>query len=223
MSASTTAPLPRSTVPAENSVDARFGQLASEEQIRTAAAALEQNGIQVTVVKDRDEATRTALGLIPDGAKVLDAPSQTLVALGLDKTLAESTRFQPLRAEFMRLYQAQDFDGLRKLGAAPDVVIGSVHAITEKGQVVVASASGSQLGPYVSGAGKVIWIAGTQKIVPDLDAAFERVDQYTFPRENERAQKAYGKQSFAAKLLVINREFRPGRIHLILIRENLGF
>src|SRR5580698_6580426 len=115
MSASTTAPLPRSTVPAENSVDARFGQLASEEQVRTAAAALEQNGIQVTVVKDRDEATRTALGLIPDGAKVLDAPSQTLVALGLDKTLAASTRFHPLRAEFMRLYQAQDFDGLRKL------------------------------------------------------------------------------------------------------------
>jgi hypothetical protein len=223
MSASTPVPIPRATVPTDISPDERFGRLATDEQIQLTAAALEQNGIQVTVAADHAEAIRVALGFIPDGAGVLDAPSQTLAAIGLDKAVTGSTRFKPLRPEFMRLLQAQDFDGLRKLGAAPDVIIGSVHAITEKGQVVVASASGSQLGPYVSGAGTVIWVAGTQKIVPDLEAAFQRVHEYTFPRENARAQKAYGKPSFVAKLLVINREFRPGRIHLILIRENLGF
>lgn len=223
MSASTVAPNARSTVPTAASPDERFGRLATEEQVQTAKAALEQNGIAVTVVSDRAEAVRVALEQIPDGATVLDASSQTVVALGLDNAIAQSSRFKPLRPEFLRLMQAQKLDELRRLGAAPDVVVGSVHAITEKGQVVIASASGSQLGPYASGAGKVIWIAGTQKIVPTLEAGFERVDQYTLPRESARAQKVYGKPSFVAKLLVINREFRPGRIHLILIRENLGF
>jgi hypothetical protein len=213
----------RSPTPTEPSSEARFGRLATEEQIRTTVAALEQNGIHTTVVRDRAEAVRAVLELIPSGAEVFDSSSQTLVALGLDKALADTSRFHNIRPELVRLYQEKKADAQRKLGASPDVIVGSVHALTEKGQAVIASASGSQLAPYASGAGKVIWVAGTQKIVPDLDAAFQRVQEYTFPRENERAQKIYGVPSFVAKLLVINREFTPGRIHLVLIRENLGF
>lgn len=48
---------------------------------------------------------------------------------------------------------------------------------------MIASASGSQVATYAYGAGAVIWVAGTQKIVPDLEAAFRRIYEYSFPRE----------------------------------------
>jgi L-lactate utilization protein LutC len=223
MSAPSTTSTPRSPTPTEPSPDSRFGQLATEDQIRATVAALLKNGIQATLVADRAEAVRVVVDLIPPGSEVLDATSQTLVALGLNDALADPSHFHNIRQELMRLRQENKADAQRKLGAAPDVVVGSVHAVTETGQVVIASASGSQLAPYAYGAGKVIWVVGTQKIVPDLDAAFQRVQEYALPRESERAQKAYGFSSFVAKLLVISREFQPGRIHLILIRENLGF
>jgi LUD domain len=223
MSAMASPAAPSSPASTVSPADARFGRLATEEQVRTTVAALEKNGITATVVDTREEAVLAVLALIPPGSEVLDVSSQTLVALGLTEAFADPSRFHGLRAELMRLRQEKKSDAMRKLGAAPDVVVGSVHAITEHGETVIASASGSQLGPYVYTAGKVIWVAGTQKIVPDLDAAFHRVQEYSFPRENERAQKAYGFPSSIAKLLVINREFVPGRIHLVLIRENLGF
>jgi acyl-CoA hydrolase len=112
---------------------------------------------------------------------------------------------------------------MRRLAASPDYAVGSVHAVTEHGEVVVASASGSQLAPYASGAGAVIWVVGSQKIVPDLDAAFKRVNEYSFPREDQRAREAYGIGSGVNKLLVVNREFVPGRITVILVRQELGF
>src|ERR1700686_1997590 len=177
MSATSTTTIPEPDVTSDPSPKSRFGELATEEQLTAAVAALEQNGISTTVVRDRAEAVRTVLALIPPGAEVLDSTSQTLVALGLNETLADPSRFHNIRSELMRMRQANETDSLRKLGASPDVIVGSVHAITERGQVVIASASGSQLAPYVFGAGKVIWVAGTQKIVPDLDAAFQRVQE----------------------------------------------
>ena len=102
--------------------------------------------------------------------------------------------------------------------------MGSVHAITEKGQVLVASATGSQLGPYSYGAEHVIWVAGTQKIVRDLDEANDRIFSYTLQKESERARKAYGVPgSTVAKLLVVNREVQPGRVTIVLVNERLGF
>lgn len=201
----------------------RFGRLADKAQVERTLAALRENGMNARLVADRDEAVRAVLELIPDGSNVLDASSQTLVALGLDTKLTEASRFHSLRPELTRLRQGNQPDALRKLGAAPDVIVGSVHAITEKGQAVIASASGSQLAPYASGAGRVIWVVGTQKIVRDLGEAFQRLEQYTVPREDERAMKAYGVHTFLAKLLVVHREFQPGRIHVLLVPENLGF
>jgi LUD domain len=203
--------------------DLRFGQLATEEQLQAAVKALDENGMHATVASDRGEAVRRVLDLIPPGSEVLTGTSQTLVELGLDGILGDAARFHNLRPELVRLHQANQSEAARKLAGAPSVMVGSVHAITEKGQVVVASATGSQLGPYAFGAGKVIWVVGTQKIVPDLDRAFQRVREYSLPRESARAQKVYGKPSFVAKVLVIHREFTPGRVHVVLVREKLGF
>jgi len=114
-------------------------------------------------------------------------------------------------------------DDIRRLGAAPDVMLGSVHAVTETGSLLTASMSGSQLGPYSSGAGRVILVVGTQKIVPDLEEGLQRIDEYSYTLEDARAQAAYGIRSAVNKILVINREIVPGRITVVLVDEVLGF
>jgi len=114
-------------------------------------------------------------------------------------------------------------DDIRRLTSSPDVMLGSVHAVTETGSLLAASASGSQLGPYASGAGKVILVAGTHKIVSDLEEGLRRIDEYAFPLEDARAQAAYGVHSAVNKVLIINREIVAERITVVLVDEALGF
>ena len=102
------------------------------------------------------------------------------------------------------------------------MVVGSVHAVTEDGKVVAASASGSQLGPYAGSAGKVIWVVGSQKVVPDIDTAMRRVQFYAYPKEDIRAREKYGMPSALLKILTINGDF-PGRSTVVLVREPIGF
>jgi len=102
-------------------------------------------------------------------------------------------------------------------------MLGSVNAITETGALVAASAGGRQLGPYASGAGRVILVVGTQKIVSNLDEALRRIDDYVFPLEDSRAEAAYGVHSGVNKVLIVNRELTPGRITVVLVDEALGF
>ena len=111
---------------------------------------------------------------------------------------------------------------MRKLGSAPDYVVGSVHAVTEEGALLIASFSGSQLGPYASGAGQVILVVGTQKIVPDLETGLRRIREYSYPLEDARAREAYGMGSAINKTLIIEGDF-PGRISVVLVKEQLGF
>ena len=112
---------------------------------------------------------------------------------------------------------------IRKLIAAPDFAAGSVHAVTEDGHVLIASATGSQLGPYASGAGRVIWVVGAQKIVKDLNAGFRRIQEHVVPLEEEHMQQLYKVGTAVNEMLIVNRATRPGRITMILVKEELGF
>jgi hypothetical protein len=114
-------------------------------------------------------------------------------------------------------------DEIRSLGAAPDFMLGSVHALTETGSLITASMSGSQLGPYASGAAQVILVVGTQKIVADLEEGLRRIEDYALPLEDARAHAAYGIHSAVNKILIINREIVPGRMTVVLVDEVLGF
>ena len=95
--------------------------------------------------------------------------------------------------------------------------------MTEDGHAVIASFSGSQIGPYVSGAGKVIWVVGAQKIVRDVAEGIRRVEEHVFPLEDDRLQRALGVHTQLAKLLIYNKEVVPGRVTIILVKEELGF
>jgi L-lactate utilization protein LutC len=110
-----------------------------------------------------------------------------------------------------------------RLMSTPDVIVGSAHAVTETGSLVVASASGSQLPGYAGAAMRAIWIVGAQKVVPDLSTALRRVEDHCQPLESARAQEAYGRPSAINRLLILNAEPSPGRGTVLLLREAIGF
>ena len=204
-------------------VDRSFAIVADDARVKRTAAALEGNGISVLRAADAGEAKRIVLDLIPNGSQVHHGASQSLDVSGIAEEIETSGRYDPVRPRMFSMDRETQADEIRRLTASPDVMLGSVHAVTETGSLVAASASGSQLGPYVAGAGKVILVVGTQKIVSDLEDGLRRVDEYAFPLEDSRAQAAYGMHSSVNKILIINREITPGRISVVLVEEQLGF
>ena len=200
-----------------------FSRLASKQQIRAVARALEQSGITARVVDSGEEARAAVRSILPVGAEVFNNTSRTLEVIGVAEDIERSGLYQPLRPRLYRMDREMQGREIRQLSAAPDWVVGSVHAVTEQGSLLIASASGSQLGPIVSGAGHVIFVIGGQKIVPDFNAGLRRLYEYCFPLEDRRAREAYGVPSGVNDILVINKAIAPGRITAILVNESLGF
>ena len=201
----------------------RFGTVADDASVKRATAALEANGITVLRAPNPAEARRIVLDLIPVGAQVNHGASLSLEEAGIIEAVEKSGRYEFLRPRLRSMDRKTQADEIRRLGAAPDVMLGSVHAVTETGSLIAASMGGSQLGPYVSGAGRVILVVGTQKIVPDLEEGLRRVNDYAFLLEDARAQLTYGIHSAVNKVLIINREVVPGRITVVFVDEVLGF
>jgi len=200
-----------------------FTQLASEEQITKTVQALEANGIRTLVVETGEEARTRVLDMIPSGVEVYNSVSRTLELIGLAADIEHATRFQPVRARLRSLDRATQQREMRQLIARPDVLVGSVHAITEQGQVLLASAAGTQLAAAAVGAGTVIWVVGTQKLVRTLEDGLRRIQQYSYPLEDMRTRQVYGQPSAINKLLIVNGEMLPGRITIVLVKQNLGF
>jgi hypothetical protein len=207
----------------DRSTRRRWGTVADDVRVKRTMAALEANGISVLRASNAAEAKRIVLDLIPDGSQVHHGASQSLDVVGITTEIEKSGRYEPVRPRIWNMDRKTQGDEIRRLGAAPDVMLGSVHAVTETGSLVAASMGGSQLGPYVSGAGRVILVVGTQKIVSDLEEGLHRIDEYAYPLEDARAQAAYGIRSGVNKVLVINREITPGRITVVLVDEVIGF
>jgi hypothetical protein len=213
---------PPLTGPSEEAV-AEFSPLASEQQIKAVAEALERRGITTRVVDTGELAREAVRSLLPVGAEVYNNTSQTLEVIGVAEDIERSGLYQPLRPRLYQMDREMQGREMRQLAVAPDWVVGSVHAVTKDGSVLIASASGSQLGPIVSGAGNVILVIGGQKIVADFDTGLRRIYEYCFPLEDRRARQAYGVPSGVNNLLIINRVIPPGRISAILVNEPLGF
>jgi hypothetical protein len=207
----------------ERSISRRFATLADKARLMRTAAALEANGMTALRAGNAADAKRIVLGLIPDGAEVHHGASQTLDVTGIAAALDQSGRYEPLRPRIWSMDRATQGDEIRRMSASPDVMLGSVHAVTETGSLMAASASGSQLASYVAGAGRVIVVVGGQKIVADVEEGLRRIDEYAFPLEDARAFEAYGIHSGVNKVLIIKREIVPGRITVVLVDEVLGF
>jgi acyl-CoA hydrolase len=203
-------------------IDNSFAKAASEESLQKTAAALKARNFSVEVVDTPADARAYVNSILPKDRSIFTSSSETVNLSGLDEDINRSGIYDAIRPQMEKLdYKTQRAEMLR-LGATPDVVVGSVHAITEDGRVIAASGSGSQLGPYASAAGKVIWVVGSQKIVPDLDTAMRRLQFYAYPKEDNRVRAKYGMPSGLMKILIVNGDM-PGRSTVVLIREPIGF
>ena len=200
-----------------------FAKLANDEKIERTSKALEANGIHTLIAENAAEAKKLFFELVPEGAEIFLGASVTLEQTGIRDEVDKSGRFDALRPKMFAMNRETQGREIRKLVGAPDYAAGSVHAVTEDGHVLIASNTGSQLGPYASGAGKVIWVVGAQKIVKDLNEGFRRIENYVVPLEEVHMQELYKVSTAVSKVLIFNREIRPNRITMIIVKEELGF
>jgi hypothetical protein len=196
---------------------------APADRLERAAMALAAHGFSVETLDDVAAARARIQALIPQGASVFTGASETLRLSGIEADINASGRYDAIRPRVLAMDRATEADAIRRLLASPDVAVGSVHAVTETGSLVIASGSGSQLPGYAGGAARAIWIVGAQKIVPDLETALRRVEEHCLPLESARTQAAYGSPSAISRLLVLNAELHPGRGFVLLLREAIGF
>ncbi|MFI1919071.1 LUD domain-containing protein [Nocardia sp. NPDC020380] len=202
---------------------AQFTEAASEESLARTAAALTAHGFTAEILDDAAAARARIEELIPAGSSVFTGASETLRLSGIDKDINAGDRSTSVKARVLSMDRVAQADEFRQLLASPDVVVGSVAAVTETGSLVAVSATGSQIPSYAGGAARAIWIVGAQKIVPDLATALRRVEEHALPLESDRARAVYGQPSVVNRLLVLNGELIPGRGTVLLLREAIGF
>ena len=202
-----------------------WGLLPDDATIHRTAEALRAKGYEVFIADDAESARQIVLEKLPKGAEVSQGASKTLEETGITAAIEEPGAYDAIRPKTHKLdYKTEEGRATgRKMGASPDWWINSAHAVTEDGRLVIASNTGSQLGPIAFGAGNVIFVIGAQKVVSDLDAAMRRIEEHVIPLENERMQAMYGVNTYLSKLLIINKEIRAGRFTVVLVREPLGF
>jgi LUD domain len=202
---------------------APFTDPAPAPRLEQAAAALTAHGFTVELLDDAAAARTRIKDLIPEGASVFTGASETLRLSGIDADINTSGRYDAVRTRGLAMDRATQLAEIWRIMSTPDVIVGSAHAVTETGSLVVASASGSQLPGYAGAAARAIWIVGAQKVVPDLPAALRRVEEHCLPLESARAQAVYGQPSAVNRLLILNAEPHPGRGFVLLLREAIGF
>ena len=200
-----------------------FTDPAPAERLDRVAAALTAHGFAVEILDDAAAARTRVKDLIPESASVFTGASETLRLSGIDEDINNSGRYDAIRSRSTTMDRAAQRDEIWRLLSTPDVLVGSVTAVTETGSLVAASASGSQLPGYAGAAARVIWVVGAQKVVPDLPAALRRVEEHCLPLENDRAMKVYGKPSALNRVLILNAEPEAGRGTVLLLREAIGF
>src|SRR5271169_1028711 len=174
----------------------RFTTLPDEQMIASAVTALEEHGFSVEVVDDLDAARQAVLARIPPGSSVMTNTSVTLDQAGIADAINDGGRYDSARNRMFALDFATQAQEMKAIG--------------------------SQLAYYAWGAANVIFVVGAQKLVPTLEAAHERIYQHSLVLEDARAIAAYGQHSSVGKILEIHQEL-PGRIHIVLIRQQVGF
>jgi LUD domain len=200
----------------------RFLALPDEQTLAATMVALEEHGSSVEVVNDLDDAREAVLARLPEGSAVMTNTSVTLKETGIEAAINEGGPYDSVRNRMLALDFETQAQEMKAIAGQSEFALGSVHAITREGTLVIASASGSQLASYAWGAANVIFVVGAQKLVATLDDARDRIFQHSLKLEDARALATYGQNSSVGKILEIHQE-RPGRIHVVLIRQSVGF
>jgi hypothetical protein len=200
-------------------------ELADEVVVRRTGEALEGRGIHVEFLNNKEEALKRLTNLIPPEADVMTGSSTTLKEIGLvDLLKSGKHQWNNLRDKILSETDPQEQAELRKKSVTADYFLGSVQAVTQSGEVIIASNTGSQLPSYAYSSSNAVWVVGTQKIVLNLEEGLRRVREYCLPLEDQRMKQAGFKGSTIGKILIFERETSPNRtITLIFVNEKLGF
>lgn len=200
-------------------------KIASDGTIKKVVESLKARNVHVVVVDTKEQALEEIKKLIPKGAQVMNGSSTTLNEIGFVDYLKEGKHgWDNVHADIVNEKDTVKQARLRKEAVLADYFLGSVHAITEAGQLMIASASGSQIPSYAFTSDNVIWVASANKIVVDREAGFRRIEDYVFPLENKRMQGVGYPGSTIGRVLIFEREIMPNRhLTLILVKEKLGF
>ncbi len=200
----------------------KWERLANKESLEKTKISLEKNGFKVYITDNKNEALNKFLEIVPKKVEIMNNSSVTLDEVGISKEVMEGD-YDSVKKKINSINQKDARDKMRKLTTVAEYAVGSAHAITEDGEILIASNTGSQLPGYAFSSAKVIFVVGTQKIVKNIKEGFKRIKEYTLPLESERLKKMYGVPSNISKLLIINKEINPDRITIILVKEKLGF
>jgi L-lactate utilization protein LutB len=200
--------------------------LATDESIAKTIEALGKNGVEAMVVADKTEALAKIKELIPKGASVMNGSSTTLNQIGFIEYLKAGQHgwnnlHEAVLAEKDEAKQAI----LRKQSVLSEYYLGSVHALAENGEFVIASNTGSQLPHIVFTSSNLIFVVSTKKIVPTIADALKRLEEHVVPLEDERLMKQYNAHTMVSKLLIFKKEnpMMGRKVRMILVKENLGF
>src|SRR3989344_3376175 len=206
--------------------DMDYEALAIREAVERAIAALAERGVGSELVSNRAEALERIKALIPYHASVMNGSSRTLEEIGfVDYLKSGQHPWNNLHQEILDEKDPQKQAELRKQSVLSDYYLGSVHGVAETGEMVIASNSGSQLPHIVFTSPNLLFVVGTQKIVPNLEAAIRRVREYVLPREDKHMKSMGASGSAISKLLIFEKEpdFMKRTVRVIFVQEKLGF
>ncbi len=204
-----------------------YAQLSSEATLATTVAGLKERNFEPIVVATKDEALAKIKELIPAGASVMNGASKTLEEIGFVEHLkGNSHGWNNLHAKVLGEKDPALQAKLRREATISDFYLGSVHALASTGEMIIASNTGSQLSNIVYSSPHVIFVVSTQKITPTLADAMKRLEEHVIPLEDARMKAAYGTGTQLNKVFIYHREntaFTGRKIHVILVKEKLGF
>ena len=203
-----------------------YEKLASPETVKRTAKALAANGTEPIVAADGREALNKIIELIPPGASVMNGTSRTLEQIGFVEYLKSGRHgWNNLHKPVVEEKDPAKKALLRKQALLADYFLGSVHALAEAGEFIIASNTGSQLPSVVYSSANLIFVVSTKKIVPTLGEAYQRLMAHVVPLEDKRMMAAYGVHTKVSKIVTFKFENPSAgrRVRMILVNENLGF
>ena len=204
-----------------------YTTLPDPDQLQRTIEAVKTRGIKVELVETKEVALVRLQALIPAGAVVMTGGSVTLTQIGFDALLISGNHpWRNFKADLLAEKDPVKQSALRLQGTQAEFFLGSVNAISETGELVFASATGSQLPAYAFTSRNIIWVVGAQKIAATLDEALRRIREYVLPLEDQRQKNAGNKNgTFIGRILILEREpvYLRRNLTLILVNEVLGF
>jgi len=193
---------------------------------------LRDHGFEVISVRNATEALETAKKFFTDNVRSVGLGGSTTVQdIGLLSWLREQTGFQ-LFDQYEEGISMEENVERRRKGLLADIYVTSSNAVTRSGYLVNVDGTGNRVAAQAYGPRKVLLIVGKNKIVSDVEAGFQRIEEIVAPKNVARVNKKafslkkeqkYTVQNIQSVFVVIKKTDNRNRITLILVDEELGF